>query len=237
MLLLRKRCCWPICRPKNRPMHPDSGVVALTPVLLLSIDGPDIPKWPASGDAAAWVMWRPRYWDAIGVAAVDVPDGMHIAVRAIQSDRLLDGVIDYAVACAHESGGFAPYGDGGVVLQYRDQVIVSPDCNDLAEGLDDWLAVLGGRPNDWATIHNGHRVGMARVVNDVVELRLEQPADGDVDLGPFVTVQLPLDPLAAAAEVAINERNEFSGRLESRLRQRGWRDARTVAATIAGTQG
>ncbi|WP_155948390.1 hypothetical protein [Mycobacterium sp. URHB0044] len=218
-------------------MHPDSGVVALTPVVLLGVDGPDIPKRPASGDAAAWTRWRQRFWAAIGVAAVDVPDGMHIAVRAIQSDRLLDAVIDYAVECAHESGGFAPYTDGGVVVQYRDEVIVSPDCSDLEEGLDDWLAVLRGRPEVWATVHNGHRVGMARVVNDVIELRLEQPVDGDAILGPFVTVQLPRDPVAAAAEVAINERNEFSRRLESRLRQRGWRDARTVAATIAGTQG
>lgn len=213
----------------------DSGVVTLTPVVWLYFDGPDIPKRPSpySGEAA-WSRWRTQYWDAIGVAAVDVPDEKHIAVRAIKSDRLLDEVIVDAVHCAESCGEFAPY-EGGVVLQYRGEVLWSPDECDLAGGLDTWLDVVRGDPGDWVSVRNGMRIGMARVVDDSVELWLEQLVDGEQ--GPIMTVQLPLGPLAAAVEVAINERTEFCARLEERFRHLGWREARAVAATIAGVDG
>jgi hypothetical protein len=187
------------------------GAVELTPVVLLSVDG-------------------------LGVADADRPDGMHIAVRAIRSDRLLDAVIDYAVACAKSHGRFWPYTDGGVVLKHGGEVIVRPDCCDLEEGLDDWISLVRNRPKDWVRVHNGHRTGAARVVDDVVELKLEQPSEVDA-IGPFVTVELAFGPLDVAVDIAIRERREFATRLERRLRQRDWPDAGAVAATVAGING
>ena len=209
-------------------------VVELIPVVLLDVEGPDVPERPSSRDEASWSKWRQRYWAAIGVQAHDVPDGMHVAVRALRSDRLLDAVMDYADACASESGQLAPYCDGGVVLRHNGQVMLSPDCCDLEEGLAEWVTMVRSRPKEPMPVHNGHRSGMARVIDDVIELELEQVSATEDGVGPFVTIQLGLQPVAAAVDAALGERAAFTARLERHLRQRGRPDAAVAAARITG---
>ncbi|HSH58985.1 MAG TPA: hypothetical protein VK988_04955 [Acidimicrobiales bacterium] len=217
-----------------RAHHSDR--VELTPAILLTVSGDDIPTRPSTYGVEAWAAWRDSYRVALGLAKEDVPDGVHIAIRRIDTPRLLDAVIDTQLSTPPRSSQLRtrastePTSTAVLSCSSSGSVVSTPTCCvDLSCGIQDWVGLARDRRPDWTTIWTGHPAVLARAVEDTVEV-----SEQSDNARPHAAARFSLEDFRNAVDQALADREMFASRLGRRLRERGHAKPAETARTIAG---
>lgn len=207
-------------------------LVASCQLLLLGVDGDDLPPRPNSRPyvASDWVEWRKRWHETLELEIVGGADGLNVAIRDIRSDRLLDAIIDFALTHIDESDSPRPLADSGITLLVNGLRVAQPMCCvDLREATKAWTDFIDVQPTEWCLIWTGHPFVMGRVIAEVAEFT-QQTDSPELS----AAAEAPLAGLASALVSAVGDLEEFADRLASRLATRGLSDPGKTSRIIAG---